>query len=175
VDFEEYVQDHAFQLARLAAVVCCDRGAGEDVVQEVLIRAHDRWPKIQDLSYPHAYIRRMVINEATSWRRRLSRVEPRADVGLDLVAPVQAGQFENRDQLRTEIAKLSPKVRAALVLRYFEDLPDADIAELLSCRAVTVRGYIHRGLAALRIELAPNPGPRAEARSRSSLTRKVPR
>jgi RNA polymerase sigma-70 factor (sigma-E family) len=170
VEFDEYVREHSRQLLRLATVLARDRGTAEDIVQEVLIRAHERWSKIGQLSYPHAYVRKMVVNEATAWRRRWARIEPRPDFVLDRPTPTPGDQLDDRDELLAEIAKLPSKVRAAIVLRYFEDLPDAEIAELLACRAVTVRGYIHRGLRALRIELTPE-----NTSDTTTLTRKASR
>ncbi|MGI8665282.1 MAG: SigE family RNA polymerase sigma factor [Jatrophihabitans sp.] len=154
MEFEEYARQRSRQLLRLAMVITADAGTAEDAVQEVLIRAHTRWARIDTLPHPHAYLRRMVVNECLSWRRKWGRIEARPDIELDRPLADHGTLLADRDALAGEIAKLSPKIRAAIVLRYYEDLSDIEIAEVLSCRAVTVRGYIHRGLKALRIELA---------------------
>lgn len=159
--FEEYAQQHTRRLLRLATVLASDRGAAEDVVQEVLIRAHLSWPKISRLSYPHAYLRRMVVNECVSWRRKWGRILAVPDIELDQSTADHGGRHADRDELIAELRKLAPKVRAAIVLRYFEGLSDAEIADSLGCRQVTVRGYIHRGLKALRIELTDTEQQRA--------------
>ena len=151
--FEEYAQQHTTRLLRLATVLTSDRGTAEDVVQEVLIRAHANWPKISRLGHPHAYLRRMVVNECISWRRKWGRVLAVPDVELDRSTADHGGRHADRDELIAELRKLAPKIRAAIVLRYFEGLSDAEIADSLHCQQVTVRGYIHRGLKALRIEL----------------------
>ena len=151
--FEEYAQRHTGQLLRLATVLANDRGTAEDVVQEVLIRAHARWPKISQLNHPHAYLRRMVVNECTSWRRKWGRVQAVPDIELDRSTADYGGRHADRDELLCELRKLSPRTRAAIVLRYFEDLSDAEIADCLGCQQTSVRGYVHRGLKALRIEL----------------------
>jgi RNA polymerase sigma-70 factor (sigma-E family) len=153
VTFEEYAQQHTRRLLRLATVLARDRGTAEDVVQEVLIRALASWPKISRLSHPHAYLRRMVVNECVSWRRKWGRVQAAPDVELDRSTADHGGRHADRDELIAELRKLAPKVRAAIVLRYFEGLSDAEIADSLRCQQSTVRGYIHRGLKALRIEL----------------------
>ncbi|HJQ00597.1 MAG TPA: SigE family RNA polymerase sigma factor [Jatrophihabitans sp.] len=152
--FEEYARQHTGQLLRLATVLADDRGTAEDVVQEVLIRAHRNWPKISKLSYPHAYLRRMVVNESISWRRKWGHVQAVPDLELERSTAGHEGRHADRDELLAQLRILGPKVRAAIVLRYFEGLSDAEIAESLHCQQVTVRGYIYRGLKALRIELA---------------------
>jgi RNA polymerase sigma-70 factor (sigma-E family) len=153
VTFEEYARQHTGQLLRLATVLASDPGTAEDVVQEVLIRAHGSWAKIGGLDHPHAYLRRMVVNECISWRRKWGRLQATPDSELDRSTADHGGRYADRDELLAELRKLAPKPRAAIVLRYFEDLSDAEIADSLRCQQVTVRGYIHRGLRALRIEL----------------------
>lgn len=97
----------------------------------------------------------MVVNEYLSWRRRWARVIPHAIVpGRGRHAPDHAEAHATRSELAACLAALPPRQRAVLVLRYYGGLPDADIAAALGCRAVTVRGYATRGLAALRIEMA---------------------
>ncbi|MEO9240655.1 MAG: SigE family RNA polymerase sigma factor [Jatrophihabitantaceae bacterium] len=166
--FEEYARQNTDRLLRLATVLARDRGSAEDIVQEVLIRAHARWATISELAYPHAYLRRMVVNECGSWRRKWGRIRAVPDSELDGSTADHGGRHADRDELLIELTKLAPKVRAAIVLRYFEDLSDAEIAELLDCQPVTVRGYIHRGLKALRIELS-GPEPGADSPSQSMV------
>jgi RNA polymerase sigma-70 factor (sigma-E family) len=175
VEFDSYVRLHSWQLLRLATFLARDHASAEDIVQEVLIRAHRRWSMIATLPHPHAYLRRMVVNESTSWRRKWGRVEPRPDPELDRHVSTDSEQVADHDELLAELAKLAPKIRAALILRYFEDLPDNEIAELLGCRTGTVRGYVHRGLKALRIELSPDPRPTEAASATALSTRKAQR
>lgn len=151
--FEEYARQHTGQLLRLATVLAGDCGTAEDVVQEVLIRAHAGWPKISKLDRPHAYLRRMVVNECISWRRKWGRLLAMPDSELDRATADHGGHYADRDELLAELRKLAPRTRAAIVLRYFEGLSDTEIADALHCQQVTVRSYIHRGLKALRIEL----------------------
>ncbi len=100
----------------------------------------------------------MVVNEYLSWRRRNWRLLPS---GLGRMrstiasAPDHAGQHAERDALLAEIDKLPRRQRAVLVLRYYEGLSDAEIAEVLGCAPGTIRGYAFRALAALRVELSP--------------------
>jgi RNA polymerase sigma-70 factor (sigma-E family) len=153
VEFEDYVRLHAARLLRLATVMCPDRHAAEDVVQEVLIRAHQRWPVIGAVPHPHAYVRRMVVNEAVSWRRKWTRIEPHPAGTLDRSTPDSSTAIDDRAEIVSAVLALPPKQRAAVVLRYFEGLTDAEIADALGCRPGTVRGYIHRALRVMRVDL----------------------
>jgi RNA polymerase sigma-70 factor (sigma-E family) len=159
--FEEFAATRLPAVLRFAGVLTADRALAEDVVQEVLIRASRRWDQIGELDRPEMYVRKMVINEYLSWRRRSWRLLPTgtpgdldARVSWDTATPDHAGQHAERDALLTEIGKLPRRQRGVLVLRYYEGFSDAEIAELLGCTPGTVRGYASRALAALRVELA---------------------
>jgi len=160
VEFENYAREHSHQLLRFAAVLTNDNGIAEDVVQNVLIKAHARWDRISMIDNRQAYLRRMVVNELTSWRRKWARYVPHPNTALDRPVGDGTGQVDDHVELVGELAKLPAKQRAAVTLRFLEDLSDAEIAEVLNCREVTVRGYIHRALNALRIEMtAPSALP----------------
>jgi RNA polymerase sigma-70 factor (sigma-E family) len=156
--FEEFAAARLPAVLRFAGVLTGDRGLAEDVVQEVLIRVHGRWPQISQLDHPELYVRKMVVNEYLSWRRRSWRLIP-GGAGQDVddrLAPDHAHGHAERDAILAEICKLPRRQRAVLVLRYYEGLPDSEIAEALGCAPGTVRGYASRALAALRIEMAPH-------------------
>lgn len=156
--FEEFTAARLPALLRFAVVLTGERGLAEDVVQEVLLRTHQKWAKIGAFDPPDPYVRRMIVNEYLSWRRRWSRQVPQADVRPEPSStPDHATAHTEREALRTELDKLPRRQRAVLVLRYYAGLPDAQIAEVLGCSAGTVRGYASRGLAALRIEMRPAP------------------
>jgi RNA polymerase sigma-70 factor (sigma-E family) len=153
--FEEFAAARLPAMLRFATVLAGDPGVAEDVVQEVLIRASRRWPSIRDLDRPEAYIRKMVINEFLSWRRRSWRLVPAglaAEVDARPTPDVTAG-YPERDALLAELARLPRRQRTVLVLRYYEGLTDAEIAAALGCSPGTIRGYASRALAALRVEL----------------------
>jgi RNA polymerase sigma-70 factor (sigma-E family) len=155
--FEEFVATRLPALLRFAAVLAGDRAIAEDLAQEVLIRAYARWDRIGDLDRPEFYVRKMVLNEFLSWRRRSWRLIPAGDAAApDRAEPDHALRHAEREALLAEIARLPGRQRAVLVLRYYEGCGDAEIAELLGCAPGTVRGYASRALAALRIELSPN-------------------
>lgn len=103
---------------------------------------------------PDSYVRRMLINEFQSWRRR--RLRMRSSVWLDGadVHPDHADQHADRDALRTEIARLPRRQQVVLALRYYGGLSDTEIAAVMGCRPGTVRGYASRALASLRVDSA---------------------
>ncbi|HEY0640890.1 MAG TPA: SigE family RNA polymerase sigma factor [Pseudonocardiaceae bacterium] len=154
--FDEFVAGRLPALLRYAAVLAGDRGLAEDVTQEVLLRAHQRWAHIGGLDAPEHYVRRMITNEYLSWRRRWARVVPRAAVEPADPQPDHAGAHAERDALLGELHRLPRRQRAVLVLRYYAGLSDQEIAAELGCAAGTVRGYASRALATLRIELVPS-------------------
>lgn len=152
--FEEFAQARLPALLAFATVLTGQRATAEDVTQEVLIRAHGRWDQIAHLDRPELYVRKMVLNEFLSWRRRSWRTVPAANPVpvQDLTVDHAAGHAEHAAML-AQIAKLPRRQRAVLALRYYEDRSDAEIAELLGCTPSTVRAYASRALAALRIQL----------------------
>lgn len=158
--FEEWLQAELPRLLRFADVLCGGPDPAEEVVQDVAIKVHARWSKISRLEFPQAYVRRMIVNEYLSWRRKWSRMIPQAEF-TEHGAAGQAGfaeQHADRAELTMELAKLPRRQRAVLVLRYFEGLSDADIATVLGCSSATVRSHVSRGLSALRIEMSPAAG-----------------
>jgi RNA polymerase sigma-70 factor (sigma-E family) len=154
MEFAEYVVRQRPALTRFATVLSCQTWLAEDLVSDVLGRAFERWDQISVMAQPHAYVRRMVVNEYLSWRRRLARTSPRADVEPDISGYGDgANERAERDAMIRRLSRLPRKQRAAVVLRYYAGLPDAEIATQLGCRVATVRSQIHRALAALRIDL----------------------
>lgn len=157
--FEEFAAARLPAVLRFATVLTGDPGLAEDVVQEVLIRASRRWPSIGCLDRPEAYIRKMVVNEYLSWRRRSWRLVP-SGLAADMDerhTPDAAAGYPERDALLAELARLPRRQRTVLVLRYYEGLTDAEIAAALGCSSGTIRGYASRALAALRVELTEAP------------------
>jgi RNA polymerase sigma-70 factor (sigma-E family) len=156
LEFADYVTQRRPALMRFATVLTGQTWLAEDLVSDVLGRAFERWDRIAQMSEPNAYVRRMVVNEYLSWRRRLARTSPRPDVELDTVRVGDgADERAERDAMIGRLAELPRRQRAAVVLRYYAGLSDADIAEYLGCREVTVRSQISRALAALRLDSTP--------------------
>jgi RNA polymerase sigma-70 factor (sigma-E family) len=140
---------------RFATALTGDPDLAKDLVQEVLLRASGRWQQIGRLDRPEAYIRKMVVNEYLSWRRRSWRLIPSEMNGhlTGRPSPDPADGYIERQALLAELAKLSRRQRTALVLRYYEGFSDAEIAGVMGCTQSTVRGHVFKALAALRIEL----------------------
>lgn len=154
MEFEQFARTRLPDLLRFTAALCADRALAEDVVQEVLVRVHRRWDTIAALDAPEAYVRRALVNEYLSWRRKWARVVPRAELTDERTTPDHAEQHADRSLLADELRRLPPRQRTVLVLRYYAGLTDNEIADVLGCRPVTVRGYAARALAALRVELS---------------------
>ena len=160
MDFPQFLDDRQQPLLRLAVVLCGSRAPAEDVLQDVLIKAYQQWHRIGPMESPYGYVRAMLVNEHLSWRRRTARQVPVAEVDPGS-RPDHAQGVADRDDLLRRVDALPDRQRTAVVLRYFADLDDAEIAATLHCEQVTVRSYISRGLAALRIDLgAGGPGER---------------
>lgn len=165
--FQEFAATRLPAVLAFAAVLTGQRATAEDIAQEVLIRAFARWDTIGGLDRPEFYVRKMVLNEFLSWRRRSWRLILTGDTAVAAESTADhADQYAERSALLAEIGKLPRRQQAVLVLRYYEDRSDAEIAELLGCRPGTVRAYATRALAALRVEMRPQPGSLASYRER---------
>jgi RNA polymerase sigma-70 factor (sigma-E family) len=153
VTFEQYAHRRLPELLRIAQSICGDRLLGEELVQDVLVKLHQAWPAAREVAFLDAYVRRMLVNEFLSWRRKWARVVPVAEVGESRPgAGVDHAQtVTDRDALVREVAKLPERQRVVVTLRYLLDLSDADIADALGCRESTVRVHAARALAALRV------------------------
>lgn len=153
--FEDYVAGRGQALVRLAFLLCADRHLAEDLTQDTLFRAHRRWKRLSALDHPDAYVRRILLNEYLSWRRRRSSTE--LPVGPGEQGPAAGSVVEDtsdglaaRDVAWRLLATLPRRQRAVLVLRFYEDLSDQQIAEVMGCAAATVRSQAARALATLR-------------------------
>ncbi len=115
MEFDQFVRERGPSLLRFATALCADRGLGEDVVQDVLLRVHGRWSQIEDLASIDGYVHRMVVNEYLSWWRRWARVVPHAIVPASgCTSPDHAEAHAARSQLAAPLASLPPRQRAVL-------------------------------------------------------------
>lgn len=152
--FEDFASASLQRLLNFSTVLTNDRALGEDLVQEVLLRAHAQWEHIGNVDQPLAYVRRMLVNEFVSWRRKWSRIVTRSDVNELAESPDvadHATSYAERTALADDIARLPRKQRAVIILRYYEDLPDDEIANWLGCAPSTVRVHAFRALRTLRV------------------------
>jgi len=154
VSFDELVRSNERRLLRLALMLSGGVHSAEDLVQTVLARAHRRWDRIGALEHPEAYLRTMVVNEFLSWRRLLrNREQPLGELPEQPTGEDIGLRQAQRDAAWRMLAELPRQQRAVLVLRFYEDLPDDEIAAVLRCSASTVRSNAARGLARLRAGL----------------------
>ena len=150
-DFAEWVSVRGPGLLRLAYLLTGNAVEAEDLVQEVLARALPRWSSIATVEHPDTYVRRMVVHEHTSWWRRFRRRETPVAEPTGLARAEAAGiPAEELERLWRAFCALPDRQRAAVVLRYHEQLEYAEIAELTGVREVTVRSRVSRGMAVLR-------------------------
>lgn len=159
--FREFVVSRWNALARTAYLLTGDHGRAEDLVQDALERAHRHWGRMERQDAPEVYVRRVMVNQAISWSRRRRFLE------LPLLAshapPVDPyGDHDLRDALWTAMATLPPRMRAVLVLRFYEDLTEAEIAAALGCSIGSVKSQSSRGLARLRQVFGNDEGVVAE-------------
>ncbi|HEY9337078.1 SigE family RNA polymerase sigma factor [Kribbella sp. NPDC050459] len=150
--FAEFATSRHGALFRYAYLLTGDRGLAEDLVQEALVKTYVGWHRLRDPSNAEAYTRRAITTTAIGWWRRKSwraerpndDVPDRAAAGDDATA---------RIWLWRELQKLPPRQRAALVLRYYEDLTEPQTAEILGCSVGTVKSQVSDALKKLRTRL----------------------
>ncbi|MFB9413493.1 SigE family RNA polymerase sigma factor [Dactylosporangium matsuzakiense] len=170
VEFTEFVTGRSHALLRFAYLLTGDRHLAEDLVQEALVRAHRRWTGIVGGEGPEPYVRKTMLRVYLSWRRRRSFAErPVAQMPEHSTADA-AGRIAEADAMWGLLRTLNRAPRAVVVLRYYEDLPDAEIARLLGCAESTVRVHAFHALKKLRAVIqevhgtdraaAPAPGGR---------------
>ncbi|MFC4063009.1 SigE family RNA polymerase sigma factor [Planomonospora corallina] len=150
--FREFVVARQQALMRTAYLLTGDAHLAEDLLQSVLIKVVGQWPKLARDGNPEAYTRKALVNQYISWWRRQRLESPSAD-------PPDRGTscdetVLDRIVLRQALAKLTPKQRAVVVLRFWEDLTETQTAEALGCSVGTVKSQTHHALARLRA-LAP--------------------
>jgi RNA polymerase sigma-70 factor (sigma-E family) len=148
--FEEFVTARGHELTKFAHLLAHDRSDAEDLVQDTLATAFANWKRVEQAGSPEAYVRRVMVNRHISiWRRHRGRVEPRRELP-ETPTPDTTGGTDLTHALRGIVRDLPPKQRAAVVLRYYADYPDSEIAEALGCSEATVRSQISRALSTLR-------------------------
>ncbi|MBL7261369.1 SigE family RNA polymerase sigma factor [Paractinoplanes lichenicola] len=137
--FRAFVELHWAPLVRLAYLLTGDRGYAEDLVQAALEKTHRKWGRVARMEAPVAYVRKAMVNTATSWRRR-RRVSEVPLLSTDGPSPDPYGSVEHRQQVVAALRTLPPRMRAVLVLRYFGDLSETEVAETLGCSVGTPKG-----------------------------------
>lgn len=150
-DFARFVEARENALRRTAWLLTGDWGLAEDLVQTALARAWPRWERINRRDDPEVYVRRVVVNTWRTWSRRRWRGEKASpDVAEVAAAGDVATDVAMRMALREVLASLTGRQRAVLVLRVYDDLPEAQVADMLNCSVGTVKSAMSRALARLR-------------------------
>ncbi len=158
--FSDFVRARWSATVRLANGLTLDAGRAEDLAQDAFAKLWPHWPRLRD-DNPAAYLRRVVVTTFLS-SRRLRRVsEHLTDAPPELPHRDGNDELDGRDALRQVLLRLSPRQRAVVYLRYAEDLPEAQVAELLGCSVGSVKTHASRALAALRLTVPPEHYDRA--------------
>ncbi|GAB3403123.1 SigE family RNA polymerase sigma factor [Flindersiella endophytica] len=147
--FDDFVRARWLATMRLAYGMTLDRGRAEDLAQDAFAKLWFRWGKAS-AGNPEAYLRKILVSLFLSRRRlRWWSESPAAELP-EPAGKSGTGRVDDRDALRRALATLSPRQRAAVYLRYAEDLPEREVAELLGCSTGAVKTHASRGLEALR-------------------------
>jgi RNA polymerase sigma-70 factor (sigma-E family) len=151
VGFAGFVRENTPALLRTAYLLTGNAQQAEELVQDTLVRLYPKWDKVEAADVPLAYVRRSLSNAYINQARRGAAREFAFEDVPERTDPHDAlSQLADRDLIWAGLNRLSQRQRAALVLRFFEDLSDEQTAAALGCRVGTVRSLISRGLAVLR-------------------------
>jgi len=148
-DFASFYDDQFLSMVRLATMTIGQPDVARDIVQDAFVGLHDRWSVVE---FPKAYVRRSVINGCRSRarRERIRRPLTRNTPGLD---PGDRPVEQVVDEMTDVLAALSVRERAAIILKFYEQRSEAEIAEMIGCRPGSVGPMVSRALAKLRSEL----------------------
>ncbi|MBA2560506.1 MAG: SigE family RNA polymerase sigma factor [Propionibacteriales bacterium] len=148
--FAVLVEARSTALLRLAFAVVGDYQLAQDLLQEALVKVYVAWPRLRDGSAAEAYVRRTIVTTAISWRRRPCFHEPPVEILPDREHGDQTDRLATRGVLWQQVCGLPPRQRTALVLRYYEDLSEAETAALMGCSVGTVKSQVSTALDKLR-------------------------
>jgi RNA polymerase sigma-70 factor (sigma-E family) len=154
-DFDLWAAERGRSLLIFATAVTGNREAAHDVVQDALVAVYLRWRRLTAAGEPDAYARRVIINRHISWWRKLGRRERLTAFDVDHGTAVEPAQdaLADAELARRLLAELPARQRAAVALRFYDDLAFAEIATILDCPESTARSYVHRALERLRVQL----------------------
>lgn len=149
-EFRAYVTARGPTLLRIARMLCGDRVEAEDLLQAALTKTYQAWNRIQDRAAIDGYVRRAMVNTQITWWRRRKLEEFPTDELPELPVDDQTGRAELHDSLSRALRRLPERQRAAVILRYYEDLSEPEIAGLLGISVGTVKSTVSRAVAKLR-------------------------
>lgn len=152
--FHDFVAARSASLFRTALLVVGDHQLAQDLLQESLVRTYVAWPRLREAVNAEAYARRVVVTTSISWRRRRSFHERPVEVLPEAASarggPDLADAVAGRTDLWAQLQALPPRQRAAVALRYCEDLSEVRTSELMGCSVGSVKKHASLGLAKLR-------------------------
>lgn len=151
--FDDFVVASGPGLLRFGYLLVNGGDLAQDLVQDALVKMYRRWSSVGTVERPDAYVRRIMVNDLTSWHRRLSNRETPSE-SFESVTSDGTDAIAQRDAVWRTLARLPSRQRAVLVLRYYEEYSDEEIGDVLSCAASTVRSLASRAFASLRSDPA---------------------
>jgi RNA polymerase sigma-70 factor (sigma-E family) len=156
--FAEFVAARSAALHRTAYLMVGERQLAQDLLQEAFTKTYVKWPTLRDPAKAEAYTRKVITTTAISWYRRKSWQERPSDTIPEASHDGHADELTQREWVWSALQDLPPRQRAAIVLRYYEDLTEAQTAAALGCAVGTVKSQVHAGLATLRTTLDSRGG-----------------
>jgi RNA polymerase sigma-70 factor, ECF subfamily len=151
--FTAFVAARSSSLLRTAYLLTGDHGLAEDLLQTALTKTYLAWARIRDRDAVEAYVRQTMITTQTSWWRRRWHGEMPTETLPESTYDAATATSDERVRVFPHLLALPARQRAVVVLRYYEDLPEAEIARLLGCTPGTVKSQAYRALATLRERL----------------------
>jgi RNA polymerase sigma-70 factor (sigma-E family) len=150
--FRRFVVEQRRSLLRTAYLLTGDHGHAEDLVQTALLKTYRHWARVSGRGDATGYVRRVLVTTHTSWLRRLSSTEQVIETMPEQAAAIGP---DRDDELIAALRELPPRMRAVVVLRFFEDRSEAQTAELMGCSVGTVKTQASRAMTRLRDLLTP--------------------
>jgi RNA polymerase sigma-70 factor (sigma-E family) len=156
--FDDFATSSLTALLRFGYQLTGDRSAAEDLVQSALLKTWQAWNRIERTDDPATYTRRVMVNMQLTWWRRRGRKEHRTAEPPETQVAFGDDQIADRELIAAALGVLTPRQRAVIVLRYLQDMSEADTAAVMNCSPGTVKSQTSKALARLRQVLASQPG-----------------
>ena len=150
--FRDYVTARGRSLLRTAYLLTGNLADAEDLVQSALAKTYQAWDRIEDMGALDGYVRRAMVNTHISWWRRRKLEEFPTDEIPDQVVADHSGHSDLQEIMRRAIDRLPERMRAAVLLRYYEDMTEAEVADALGVSLGTVKSTVSRAVAKLRVD-----------------------
>ncbi len=150
--FRDYVTARSRSLLHTAYLLTGNRADAEDLVQSALANTYQAWDRIEDMGALDGYVRRAMVNTHISWWRRRRLDEFPTDEIPDQIVADHSGNSDLQETMRRAIDRLPERMRAAVLLRYYEDMTEAEVADVLGVSRGTVKSTVSRAVAKLRID-----------------------